>query len=176
IKEVRVAARAFEKTKAFVEEVKVALAHYGAEIIAVETGDEAVEGADLITAVTVSKEPVFSADKVKKGAVISGVGSYMPNMQELDPKLFNMASKIYFDSKDAVLAESGDVLKPLAAGTIKEEDFTGDIGEYILGKIPGRENDDEIIIFKNVGIGALDLVTATEVYKKAVQAGIGLEW
>ncbi len=174
--EVRVAARNFEKTKAFVEQMSQKLAHYGVKIVAVENPDDAVEGADLIITVTVSETPVFDASRVKKGAVVSCVGSYMPNMQEMDPKLLNMASKIYFDSMDAVLSESGDILKPLEAGTIKMQDFTGDIGDYILGKIPGRESDDEIIVYKNVGLGALDLLTAAEIYKKAKEAGIGLEW
>lgn len=176
LEEVRVSARNFEKTKAFVEKMNVKFAHYGTKIIAVATSDEAIEHADLVTTVTVAEAPVFDADKIKKGAVVSCVGSYTPVMQEMDPKLLNYASKIYFDSKDAVLSESGDILKPLEAGTVKEEDFTGDIGEYMLGQIPGRENEEEIIVFKNVGIGALDLVTAAEIYKKAVAAGVGLEW
>ena len=54
--------------------------------------------------------------------------------------------------------------------------FTGDIGDFILGKIPGRESADEIIVFENVGIGALDLYTAQKVYDKATEAGIGLTW
>lgn len=176
LEEVRVCARNFNKTKRFADAMNQQLGHYGTKIVAVETSDEAIEDADLIITVTVSEKPVFNAEKVKKGCAVSCVGSYTPAMQEMDPKLLNIASKIYFDSKDAVLTESGDILKPLANGTISEDDFTGEIGEYILGKIPGRENDDEIIVFKNVGIGALDLVTAVEIYKKAAQNKIGLEW
>lgn len=160
--EVRVSARNYEKTKKFVEEMSGIFTDV--RLVACESGDEAVDGADLIIAVTVSGSPTFSADKVKKGAVISGVGSYRPEMQELDPELFKRASKIYFDSKDACLAESGDIQRPLKDGVITEKDFTGDIGEYINGQIPGRENDDEIIVFKNVGIGVLDLVTAEDIY------------
>lgn len=174
--EVRVAARNFEKTKKFVEEAKVQLASYGAEIIACEDTNKAVDGADLVILVTVSHEPVCSAEYFKPGCVISAVGAYQYEMQELDPAVFDKCGKIYFDSKDAVLSESGDILKPLDAGTLKEEQFTGDIGDYILGKIPGRESDDEIIVFENVGFGALDLVAAAKIYDKAVAQGIGTEW
>ena len=59
---------------------------------------------------------------------------------------------------------------------LSKDQFTGDIGEYLLGKIPGRESDDEIIVFENVGIGALDLMTAAGIYDKAVSRGIGLRW
>ncbi len=97
-------------------------------------------------------------------------------MQELDPAVFDRCGKIYFDSEEAVLSESGDILRPLDEGTLSREQFTGDIGDYILGSIPGRESDEEIIVFENVGIGALDLFTAHKIYSKAVQAGAGTVW
>ena len=176
LKEVRVAARNFEKTKAFVQRAREELSGYGTEIIAMEDTDEAVKGADLVTLVTVSGTPVCSAGSFKPGAVISAVGAYTYDMQELDPKVFDRCGKIYFDSEDAVLSESGDILRPLDEGTLSKDQFTGDIGDYILGRIPGRESDDEIIVFENVGIGALDLYTAQKVYDKAVESNIGLFW
>ena len=176
IREVRVAARNFEKTKAFAEQAAKELGHYGAEIIPMEDANAAVDGADLIILVTVSGTPVCSAEYFKPGAVISAVGAYTYDMQELDPAVFDKCGKIYFDSETAVLSESGDILRPLDEGTLSREQFTGDIGDFILGKIPGRESDDEIIVFENVGIGALDLYTAQKVYDKATEAGIGLTW
>ena len=174
--EVRVAARNFEKTKAFVEVAKKELGHFGTEIIACEDTNKAVDGADLVTLVTVSGTPVCSAEFFKPGCTISAVGAYTYDMQELDPKVFDKCSKIYFDSVEAVLSESGDILRPLDEGTLSKEQFTGDIGEFILGKIPGRESDDEIIVYENVGMGALDLVAAAEIMAKAKEAGIGLKW
>ena len=176
LKEVRVAARNYEKTKAFVQRAKEELAAYGAKIIAVEDANKAVDGADLVILVTVSGTPVCSADFFKPGAVISAVGAYTYDMQELDPKVFDRCGKIYFDSEEAVLSESGDILRPLDEGTLSKDQFTGDIGDFILGKIPGRESADEIIVFENVGIGALDLYTALKVYDKAAASNIGLFW
>jgi len=176
VKEVRVAARRFEKTQKFVEEAKKELASFEADIVACESPDDAVSGADLVTLVTVATSPVCSAENFKAGCVISAVGAYTYDMQELDPAVFGKCGKIYFDSEEAVLAESGDILKPLEDGTLTKEQFTGDIGDYLLGKIPGRETEDEIIVFENVGMGALDLVTAAEVYAKAEPAGIGTRW
>ena len=92
------------------------------------------------------------------------------------PAVFEKCGKLYFDSVDAVLSESGDILRPLDEGTLSKDQFTGDIGEFLLGNIPGRESDDEIIVFENVGIGALDLMTAARIYDKAVKAGVGVEW
>ncbi|NLA70589.1 MAG: ornithine cyclodeaminase family protein [Clostridiales bacterium] len=176
LKEVRIAARNYEKTKAFVQEMKQEMAHFGADLVACEDTNAAVDGADLVTLVTVSDMPVCSAEFFKPGCVVSAVGAYQYHMQELDPAVFVRCGKLYFDSVEAVLSESGDILKPLEDGTLTKEQFTGDIGDYILGKIPGRESDDEIIVYENVGFGALDLAVAAEIYEKAVTAGAGTKW
>lgn len=97
-------------------------------------------------------------------------------MQEMDPAILPRASKIYFDSEEAVLSESGDILIPLEEGIITKDDFTGDIGDVLLGKVVGRENDDEIIVYENVGIGVLDLMTARAIYLKAIEAEVGTNW
>ena len=46
----------------------------------------------------------------------------------------------------------------------------------LLGKVVGRENDNEIIVFETVGVAAQDLVAAKEIYDKAVEAGVGIQW
>ena len=174
--EVRIAARDFAKTEKCAEEMSERFKDSGAKLIAYDDANEAVDGADVIVVVTVSTEPVFDANRVKKGAVVSGVGSYTAEMNEIDPKLFKLADKIYFDSKDACIAESADIQIPLREGLVSLGGLTGDIGEYALGEISGRESDDEIIIFKNVGLGILDLVIAKLIYEKAKNRKIGYQW
>lgn len=174
--EVRIVARDFAKTEKFTEEMSERFKDSGTKLIAYDDANEALDGADVIVVVTVSMEPVFDANRVKKGAVVSGVGSYTAEMNEIDPKLFKLADKIYFDSKDACIAESADIQIPIREGLVSLEGLTGDIGEYALGEISGREADDEIIIFKNVGLGILDLVIAKLIYEKAKNRKIGYQW
>ena len=176
LKEVRVFDLNYERTSAFAEDMQQRLSSYGTSIIAVKNSDEAIDNADLIITVTPSSTPVFDGTKVKNGATISCVGAYQHHMQELDPRALIRASKIYFDSEDAVLSESGDILLPLEQGIISKEDFTGDLGDVILGKLTGRENDDEIIIFETVGVATQDLVTAKWIYDRAQAAGVGTQW
>ncbi|RDY28510.1 ornithine cyclodeaminase family protein [Romboutsia weinsteinii] len=164
------------RTKAFVEEMQEELKHYNTKFRVAKTSDEAIDDADVIITVTTSRRPVFDGNKVKKGATISAVGSYLPVMQELDPVALTRASKIFFESTEAVLSESGDILNPLKDGSITKNDFSGELGDVISGKILGRENDDEIIVFKTVGIAVQDVVTAKKIYDKAVEKGIGIEW
>lgn len=165
-----------ERTKAFAQQMDTALQSYGASIVPAASSDEAIAEADLIITVTPATSPVFDASKVKAGATVSCVGSYQPQMQEMDPVILERASKIYFDSEEAVLAESGDILIPLADGRITKEAFTGDIGEVLSGKINGRETNDEIIVFKTVGIGPQDLVTAQKIYERALEKQVGTNW
>ncbi len=176
LEEVRVFDINFERTAAFAERMQRELAPYRAKIIPVSSSDECIDDADLLITVTPSTKPVFDGTKIKKGATVSCVGSYQYHMQELDPRLLPRASKIYFDSAEAVLSESGDILQPLDRGIITKDDLTGDLGRVLKGELVGRENDDEIIIFETVGIAAQDLVTARRIYDKALAAGVGTLW
>lgn len=176
LEEVRVYDMNFERTQSFAAQMQKELSAYGTKIIAVQTSDEAVDNADLLITVTPSSKPVFDGTKVKKGATVSCVGAYQHHMQEMDPRILTRASKIYFDSEEAVLSESGDILIPLEEGTITKEDFTGDLGDVINGNLVGRENEEEIIVFETVGVATQDLVAARTIYEKAVEAGVGTSW
>lgn len=174
--EIRVFGLNQDRRKSFVNKMQQEFKNYNTKIVEAMSSDDAIENADIIVTVTSSTKPVFDGNKVKKGATISCVGAYQHHMQELDSAILPRTSKIYFDSKEAVLSESGDILIPLEKGLITEEDFTGDIGDVLLGKIVGRENDDEIIVYENVGIGILDLITARGIYLKAQKEEVGTNW
>ncbi|WP_301861179.1 ornithine cyclodeaminase family protein [uncultured Megasphaera sp.] len=175
LQEVRVFSRSWERTQAFAASMEKDLAAK-AVIRPVRSSDNAVRDADLIVTVTSATTPVFDGHLVKAGATISAIGSYQPHMQELDSVVLQRAHKIYFDSTDAVLAEAGDVRIPLEQGLIQHSDFTGDIGQVIAGTLPGRENDEEIILFKSVGMALQDLVTARRIYDRAAAQGMGISW
>lgn len=176
LEEVRVFDLNYERTVKFAERMQEELQSYGTKITAVKSSDEAIDDADLLITVTPSSKPVFDGTKIKKGCTISCVGAYQHHMQEMDPAILPRAAKIYFDSQEAVLSESGDILIPLEEGIITKDDFTGDIGKVIKGELVGRENDDEIIVYETVGVGAQDLVTAKTIYEKALEAGVGTQW
>ena len=164
------------RAEQFAERMSAELERYGCRIVATADADEAVDDADVIITVTPSTHPVLDGDKVKPGATVCGVGSDQPQMQELPATLMKRASKIFFDSKDAVLAEAGDVIIPLGTGELTEDKFAGELGDVAAGKVAGRESDDEIIVFETVGIAAQDLIVSQRIYEKAKAAGIGTAW
>jgi ornithine cyclodeaminase len=143
------------------------------EIIAVKSSDEAVENADIITTVTTSKKPVFSAQKIKSNVHINGVGSYTPDMCEIPEEILVRANKIFVDTKDGAINESGDLIQPIKKGLIKVDKINGELGEVINGIIKGRESDEEMTFFKTTGSAILDLVAAQKIYEIAKERKIG---
>lgn len=166
--------RKLEKAEQFVSEMKETLGKkFEVDFIATDSSEDAVKNADIITTVTTAKKPVFDGKHVKKGAHINGVGSFKPEMQELDEYILVNADKVYVDTRDGVLNESGDFLTPIKNNTFKSEDIEGELGEVVMGKARSRESDDEITLFKTVGSGVLDIVTARRIYEKAKEKEIG---
>jgi ornithine cyclodeaminase len=163
----------FQRTLAFVDKMRKEFSRFETEIIAVENGNEVVALADIITVATTSHTPVFDGTLVKKGAHVNGIGAYTPLMQELPEAIIQSANKIFFDTSEGVLAEAGDIIIPLKNGSVKMEDFHGDLGQVILGTVKGRETDQEITLFKSVGTAVLDVVTAHYIYKKSLEQGVG---
>ena len=143
------------------------------EFIVASDPVETVQDADIVVAATISTTPVFPGNAVKKGAHINGIGSYKPSMQELDEQIILRADKFYVDNYKAALEEAGDLIVPMEAGLIDESRITGEIGEVINLTKPGREDDQEITVFKTVGFAALDMIVAYHAYKKALTEGYG---
>lgn len=165
-----------ERAQAFAERMSRELSGYGAKIVAAPSSDAAVDDADVIITVTPSTKPVLDGDEVKTGATVCAVGSYQPHMQEIPASLVKRAAKVYFDSKDAVLAEAGDLIIPLKSGDIDGSTFVADLGDVAAGRAVGRENDEEIVLFETVGIAAQDLIVAQRIFEKAREAGCGTVW
>lgn len=174
IKNVKVVGINKDKAVMFSEKMQKELQGYGAVITVCENVDAAVSEADIITAVTTSKKPVFDGSKVKKGTHINGVGSYTPEMQELDEYIVKKADRVFVDSFEAVLSEAGDLIIPMKKGLINENRITGELGEILSGKLPGRIAAEDITIFKTVGIAVTDVVAAYCIYRNALEKGIGM--
>ena len=172
--EVRIFDANQEHARTFINRMAQELGQFKASLRLVSTSAEAVTGADIITTVTTSRQPVFDGRLVKAGSHVNAIGSYMPAMQEIDEYIVCRADKIFCESKEMALAEAGDFIVPLQKGLITPEKVTGEIGRVISGDLPGRENQDEITLFKSVGMAVVDIVTAHAVYQKAVAKGIGL--
>ncbi len=143
-------------------------ADYAAEIVAVDDLEGAIKAADVITTVTTAKAPVFDGAWVKAGAHVNAIGAYTPDMQELPASLLTRADLIYFDTRDGVLHESGDIIKPMQAGIFDpDRDLCGELGDLIAGRTAGRTDDEQITLFESTGTAVLDVVVARKLYEAA---------
>lgn len=121
--------------------------------------EQLVKSSDIVITVTTSRTPVVKREWVKPGTHISAIGAYTPEMAELDSALVADA-KVVVDSLTAAKEEAGDIIQAVNRGFTKWEDVYAEIGEIILGKKKGRESDDEITIFKSVGLAVQDAAAA----------------
>jgi alanine dehydrogenase len=136
---------------------------------------DALDGADIVVTATTSPTPVFNGDDLSPGAHVNGVGSHTPGARELDTRTV-VRSKIVCDSVEACLVEAGDLLMPMGEGALKEPDIHGGLAEVVSGNIAGRESDDEITLFKSVGLAFQDAATALHAYQQAKRMGLGVEF
>jgi alanine dehydrogenase len=127
-------------------------------VTAAATAEEAVRGANVIVVATSATSPVLQGEWLSPGTHVNAVGATRPNWRELDGDLL-VRAKLYVESREAASKESGDVI---AAGSIFAE-----LGEVVVGAKPGRESDDEITLYKSVGVAVEDIVAADLVYRRA---------
>jgi ornithine cyclodeaminase len=145
------------------------------ELLAADSPSQAVRESLVVCAATTSSTPVFDGDDLRPGAHINGVGSFTPDMQEVDCATLRRASKIVVDSREAAMAEAGDLIVAIQHGEIRPLDIYAEIGEIAAGLKPARRDNDEITYFKSVGNAAQDVAVAQAIYQRALQEGLGVE-
>lgn len=131
---------------------------------AAPSAEEAVRGADVVVTATSSTTPVLAGAWLAPGTHVNGVGAPRPDWRELDDELLRRA-RLYVDSREAAVRESGDVI---AAGAGR---IVAELGEVVAGRKPGRRSPDEITLFKSLGLAVEDVVTADLVYREALASG-----
>ncbi|HEX6848477.1 MAG TPA: ornithine cyclodeaminase family protein [Chitinophagaceae bacterium] len=130
-----------------------------------ENVQDAVKNADIICTVTASKEPVVMGEWIGPGTHINAVGSSTPFSRELDTTAI-LRSKLFTDRYESLFNEAGDFLIPKKEGAVTDDHVKAEIGEVISGTKKGREHDEEITVFKSLGIAAEDIFSAYHIYRK----------
>lgn len=131
------------------------------------SAEGALAGADIVVTATTSRTPVFAGMSLGDGVHITAVGSFTPQMRELDEATLRGA-RIVVDQRAAALAEAGE-LQGRGAKDVVE------LGEVLAGTVPGRTTEGERTIFKSVGNAIQDLVVAARAYGRAQADGLGEE-
>jgi len=144
---------------------------FGIPVVMANSKKEAVEKADILITTTRGKGALVEAGWVRPGTHIVAIGTDQQGKQELDPEIFRGA-KVVVDSM-AQCIEKGETQHPLNKKIIAKDDIHAEIGEILLGRKPGRENDEEVTIFDSTGMAIQDNTTATKIYRNAVESRVG---
>jgi ornithine cyclodeaminase/alanine dehydrogenase-like protein (mu-crystallin family) len=169
LRRVRVASKDFDRARAFAARES---GRHGVEVEPVRSAREAVGGADLICTTTSSREPVVFGEWISPGAHVNAVGSSVPFARELDTPAL-VRSRFYVDRRESALNEAGDFLIPKKEGAIGDGHILGELGEVLIGKVPGRRKKEEVTLFKSLGIAVEDVASARHIYEKAKSSGAG---
>ena len=141
------------------------------DIEAVGDFQTAVRQSDVCVTCTPSKQPFLRDDFIRPGTFIAAVGADNPEKQELESLMLSR-NKVVADLLEQC-ATIGELHHALDAGLMTRDDVYAELSEVIAGVKPGRTSADEIIIFDSTGMALQDVVTAAEVYEKAVREGVG---
>ncbi|MGE0442458.1 MAG: ornithine cyclodeaminase family protein [Gemmatimonadales bacterium] len=136
------------------------------------TAEAACRGADLICTVTGARTPVVERAWVREGAHLNAVGASLRAARELDSDTV-AACRVFADRRESLLAESGDFLIPMGEGRFGEDHVRGEVGEVLIGAVPGRTGPHELTLFKSLGLAIEDLASAHFVSRRAAELGIG---
>lgn len=142
--------------------------------IVAATVAEAVADADIICTTTAAATPILHGQHVRPGTHVNLVGSAIPTTAEADTALVAM-SQFYGDYRAATLAQAGEFRNAIASGLITADHLIGEIGELILGRIPCRQDDTAITLYKSLGVTAQDLTAADAILEAARADGMGHE-
>jgi ornithine cyclodeaminase len=144
-----------------------------AEFVVVQDIDAAVREADVVCTVTASREPILRGGWLRPGTHVNAVGSSIPNARELDTETVRRA-RVFVDRRESAANEAGDLILPMQEGAIGPDHVVGELGELLLGKVRGRENDDQITLFKSLGLAVEDLACAVYLHDRATRENAGV--
>ncbi len=133
---------------------------------------EAVERADIVITATNSPEPVFPGDWLQPGTHINAIGSNWANRREIDQATLLRSDLIVTDSLEQALSEAGDLLIPARAGHF-DMDRVQELAGIVVGSAPRRQSEEDITLYKGLGIALEDIATASLVYRLAIDQGRG---
>jgi alanine dehydrogenase len=174
VRAIRVArcySRDAEHRKAFAKKMSARL---NVDVRGVDSAEEAVRAADIVSTATSSLEPVLRGEWLKPGAHINAVGANRVQARELDDDVLQRSAFVCVDSIEQAKIEAGDLISPIERGRLTWERVR-ELGEVVAGKVTGRANRDDVTLFKSMGIALEDVAVGAWVYEQAREQKLGRE-
>lgn len=172
ITNLHIAGRTINSAKTFAN--KIAAQHPDLTIHAAPNVQQAVRDADIVCTGTSAKDTILKGDWIKSGTHINAVGASIPTLREIDQALV-VKSALYVDYRPSAFAQARDIIEALVTGAITKTHILGEIGEVLDGRVTGRQDANQITLYRSLGIAAQDLVCAYHVAKQAKASNIGTQ-
>src|SRR6059058_6209458 len=138
-----------------------------------ESHREAAEH-EVVVTVTTSKDPVLRGDWLQPGTLVCAVGANDPRRRELDNAVLERAAFVCCDSVENAKRESGDLIEPVEAGVLDWLEVH-ELQEVVAGELPGRQADEDIVVFKSNGLAAWDVAIGSVAVERARAEGVGTQ-
>ena len=165
LKEIRVTSRTPESRQSYAKEVGSA---YGLDVRAVESTEEALQGADLVVSATTTSTPFVKDAWIGAGTTVYSIGKH----QEMESAVYKNADKFVVDSWVHCKNKS-DMQRIIKENYLSENDLYAELPELLSGKKPGRQSDKERIFIRAIGLVNQDIAMANAIYQSALVKGIG---
>jgi ornithine cyclodeaminase len=128
----------------------------GITVRAAEVRD-AVSRADIVVTATRSTTPVFNGQWLQPGCFVSAMGTSAPKGRELDDTTLSRAARVVVEWKPQSLREAGELVLWERGRDLGK---VGDLPQLYRGEQPWRADEQEIVVFKTVGVGLSDVAAA----------------
>jgi ornithine cyclodeaminase len=169
IERVLVAGRTPERAMAFIAAQQ---SETRCHLEAAASAEAAVREADIVVTTTTAREPVLAGAWLRPGTHVNAIGASRPTHREIDTATW-AAALAFVDRRESLEREAADYQQARDEGAIGPEQIPGEIGDLLLGRIPGRTSPEQITLFRSLGLAAEDLAAAQYVVDRAQAAGVG---
>jgi len=129
---------------------------------------------DVVVTVTSSRDPVLRGEWLRPGALVCAVGANDPRRRELDNAVLERAAFVCCDMLAQAKRESGDLIEPVEAGALDWLEVH-ELQEVVAGELPGRQQPDDIVVFKSNGLAAWDVALGSVALERARERAVGKE-
>lgn len=133
---------------------------------------DALSGADIVTTITRSAEPVVSGDMLEAGMHINAVGAIVPARKELNPAAVGRCAAVVVDSVEQARDDAGELRAAVDAGVLSWDRVRG-LDSVVDKAATQLRSTSDITLFKALGVGLSDVALGAEILLRAQAAGLG---
>lgn len=170
--EIRIWGRNVEKAKTLAARLQPEIS---AKLVAVSDLVDAAQDADIVTLVTASPTPILDAGCLEPGMHLNTAGASHRGVMEIAPDMLG-AGRFFVDYMPSALDQAGEMLAALDQNIIPDTGKVAEIGDVFLGNKPGRVTEEDVTIYKSLGIAAQDIAAGNYILREARKLGLGSEF